>query len=270
MPVEVPRRIASLQPSATVTLRDLGRLELLVACTKYCREVCPEIRHHALAILADSWMAEAEQIREVQADLVIASVPYQEKALIEILKSGIPFLALAPRRLADVYSDIGLIARLVDAQEQARDLIRSMQAEIGTVRQRTESLPRRRVFCEEWGKPVIASQPWVAELVEAAGGEFIGPPGRQVPSSEVKAAMPEVLILAWCGAGDRVPLEKIIVARNWEQLPAAINRRVYCIRDEYLNTPASTLLYGLHALAAALHPDYFPQPNGLRWIGPKR
>ena len=82
--------------------------------------------------------------------------------------------------------------------------------------------------------------------------------------------MPEVLIAAWCGAGDRVPLEKILRDRKWDELPAAINRRVYSIRDEYLNTPASTLLCGLRALAAAIHPDHFPQPSGLRWIGPER
>ncbi|HWG40828.1 MAG TPA: hypothetical protein VN658_09780 [Candidatus Acidoferrales bacterium] len=32
----VPQRVVSLQPSITVTLRDLGLLDRLVACTKYC------------------------------------------------------------------------------------------------------------------------------------------------------------------------------------------------------------------------------------------
>lgn len=268
MPLDLPRRIVSLQPSATVILRDLGRLDLLIACTKYCLDVCPEVRDRHLAIVSDSWTAQAQQIREVRADLVIASVPYQEKALVEILKSGTPFLALAPHQLADVYADIALIARMVDAQQEGVGVIDAMQADIRAVRERTAQLPKPRVFCEEWGKPLIASQPWVAELVEAAGGEFIGQPGHQVSSTEVEAARPEVLIAAWCGAGDRVPLEKIIQARRWEKLPAAIGRRVYCVRDEYLNTPASTLVCGLHALAAAIHPHDFPQPRGLRWIGP--
>ena len=42
--------------------------------------------------------------------------------------------------------------------------------------------------------------------------------------------------------------------------------RVYCISDEFLNTPAPTLVQGLHALAAAIHPERFPQPAGLRCI----
>jgi len=268
MAVDLPRRIVSLQPSVTVILRDLGRMDLLVACTKYCLDICPEVRGRGLAIVSDSWMAEANQIGEVGADLVIASVPYQEKALVEILKAGLPFLALAPHRLSDVYADITLIARLVDAREEGGRVIEAMEAEIGALRASTARLPKPRVFCEEWGKPVIASQPWVAELVEAAGGEFIGQPGREIAAAEVEAAMPEVLVAAWCGAGDRVPLEKMIQARGWEKLPATLNRRVYCIRDEYLNTPSSTLVCGLHALAAAIHPGDFPQPAGLRWIGP--
>ena len=47
--------------------------------------------------------------------------------------------------------------------------------------------------------------------------------------------------------------------RNWQEIHAARASRVYCIRDEYLNTPAPTLLHGLEALAFAIHPELFPQ-----------
>jgi iron complex transport system substrate-binding protein len=103
-------------------------------------------------------------------------------------------------------------------------------------------------------------------LVEAAGGEFVGTPGSQISVEQVAVANPDVIIAAWCGAGDRVPLEKIARSRNWESISAVRNRRVYCIRDEYLNTPAPTLLRGLHALASAIHPEHFPQAEGLRCI----
>ena len=76
--------------------------------------------------------------------------------------------------------------------------------------------------------------------------------------------IPDVLIAAWCGAGDRVPLGKIVRDRGWEQMRAVQSGRIYCIRDELLNTPAPTLVLGLRALAAAIHPDYFPQPESLK------
>lgn len=261
-----PNRIVSLQPSITAILRDLGRLDRLIACTKYCAAIGPEVQFLNLTIVADSWTAQAEQIRQLQPDFVLASVPYQEKSLAEILKAGVPLLALSPRSLADIYSDIAVIARIVDAQDRGAEVIGSMQREIENIRQRARPLPRRRVFCEEWGKPLIASQPWVAELVEASGGEFIGTPGKQISPAEVAAASPEVLVAAWCGAGDRVPLAKIVEARGWHDLSAVTAGRVYCIRDEYLNTPAPSLICGLRALAAAIHPECFPQPEGLRCI----
>lgn len=261
-----PRRVVSLQPSATVILRDLGHLASLVACTKYCAEVCPEVIQAKVAIVADSWTAESRQIADARPELVIAAVPYQEKALAEILKSGARFLGLAPKALGDIYADIAAIAGIMDARDEGTRVINKMQSEIEAVRLQAEGLSKSRVFCEEWGKPLIASQRWVAELVEAAGGQFIGAPGVQTSFAEIESAAPDVIIAAWCGAGDRVPLEKIVHARKWEKIPAVQTKRVYCIRDEYLNTPAPTLVRGLHALAAAIHPGCFPQVAGLRCI----
>jgi iron complex transport system substrate-binding protein len=209
------RRIACLQPSATVILDSIGELERVVACTRYCADVVPEVADGSRIILADSWTADTAQIVAAQPDLVIAAVPYQEKAVSEILKAGARFLGLAPKTLADIYT---------------------------------------------------ASQKWVAELVEAAGGDFVGTPGRQAASQEVQRLNPEVIVAAWCGAGDRVPLEKIILERGWQRTAAALSARVFCIRDEFLNTPAPTLLHGLRALAFAIHPELFPCVKGIRQI----
>jgi iron complex transport system substrate-binding protein len=63
-----------------------------------------------------------------------------------------------------------------------------------------------------------------------------------------------------------VPLEKIILQRGWQRTTAALSGRVFCIRDEFLNTPAPTLLQGLAALAFAIHPEMFPRTKGIRQI----
>ena len=269
-----PLRIVSLQPSATSILARVGRLDRVVACTKWCRDVCPELIERGVPVVADSWTAQAQQIMAAAPDLVIASVPYQLEAVAEILKAGVRFLGLAPRSLADVYVDIAMIAGVVDAKNEGERLILEMQREIERVRATASAggspastqSRRPRVFCEEWGKPLIASQPWVKELVEAAGGEFIGEAGKTTMADAVRAAAPDVVIAAWCGAGDRVPLEKIVRERGWQDLPAVRARRVYCIRDEFLNTPGPTLIHGLHALAAAIHPERFSAAQGLRQI----
>jgi len=262
-----PRNVVSLQPSATVTLARLGLLERVVACTRYCKDVCPELAFRDVSVVADSWTAQAEQIAAARPDLVIASVPYQLEAVGEILKSGARFLGLAPRSLADIYADIALIAGAMGASDRGEHIIANMQREIECVRTRYAAGPRLRVSCEEWGKPIIHSQRWVAELVESAGGQFLGGPGAKTDADCVRRADPQAIIMAWCGAGDRVPLEKIVGERGWRETSAGRSQRVYCVRDELLNTPAPTLLEGLRALEAAIHPDLFPQlPAGLRRI----
>jgi iron complex transport system substrate-binding protein len=266
MPDHSPRRIACLQPSATVILDAIGELDRVIACTRYCADVVPGIATGSRVILADSWTANADEIVAARPDLVIAAVPYQEKALSQILRAGARFVGLAPRTLSDIYSDIAILAGAVGASDRGGQVIAEMSAHIERVRALTARLPRPRIFCEEWGKPIIASQVWVKELVDAAGGEFLGAPGQQITAEEVLRLDPEIIVAAWCGAGDRVPLPKIIADRGWSRCSAAMTGRIFCISDELLNTPAPTLLQGFDALAHALHHESFPGTKGIRRI----
>jgi iron complex transport system substrate-binding protein len=247
------QRIVSLQPSATATLAAIGALDRLVACTRHCPLVCPGVSENRI-VVEDSWSAQASEIVAVNPDLVIASVPYQSEAMAEILKSGARLLALAPRALADVYTDILTIAGAVGLGTAGEAVVAEMQSEVAAMRERTAKLPRPRVYCEQWGKPLMRSEPWVAELVEITGGEFLGKPREQVSAEQVGGEDPEVIVFAWCGASDRVPAEKIVRERGWGKLRASQVRRVHVIADELLNTPGPTLIKGLRALAAVIQP----------------
>ena len=72
-------------------------------------------------------------------------------------------------------------------------------------------------------------------LVEAAGGVFLGEPGTVTTPEAIAEGDPEVVIAAWCGAGDRVPLSKLAARPGWEAVRAVREGRVYCIADELLN-----------------------------------
>lgn len=256
-------RIASLQPSISLILAALGREQTLCALTRYCIEAMPELERLGLPVLHDSWSASIAEIQATRPDLVIASVPYRMESLAAMLKAGLPLLTLAPHSLADVFADIRLLAALTDARPAGESLIANMERELDATRAATAQAARPTAYCEEWGKPLIHSQHWVAELIEAAGGTFVGTPGAHTTADVVAVADPDVLIFAWCGAGDRVPLARVIEQRGWQQLRAVRNRRVFCVPDQWLNTPAHTLLNGLRCLRAALHPDLFERPADL-------
>ncbi len=261
-------RIASLQPAITLTLHALGHADRLCAITKYCLEAVPELVQRNLPILHDSWTANTSEITNTNPDLVIASVPYRMESLAAILKASIPVLTLAPRDLATILADIRLLATLTGAEAEAEVLIQHFNKTVEEARTRTTSLAIPTVYSEEWGKPLIHSQTWVAELVSAAGGNFVGTAGTHTTAETIAAADPDILIFAWCGAGDRVPLSRVVEQRNWRHLRAVRNRQVFCIPDQYLNTPAHTLLEGLAHLAAAIHPQHFSKPASLIQLQP--
>jgi iron complex transport system substrate-binding protein len=105
-----------------------------------------------------------------------------------------------------------------------------MQREIEALRARVTSEQRPRVFCEEWGKPLIASQNGWRNWSKLQVVSFMGEPGGRSSAESVLARAPEVVVAAWCGAGDRVPLQKIIREPGWQEMPAVRAGRVYCIR----------------------------------------
>lgn len=261
-------RIAALQPSISLVLHHLNALDTLVACTKYCVDAVPALRSLPVQVIHDSWSSTTDEILAASPNLVLASVPYRMESLAAILKAGCPVLTLAPHTLADIYADIRLLGSIVGRTAEAAACVASMETAIAAVRARAAfAASRPLVYCEEWGKPLIHSQLWVAELVEAAGGRFFGTPGSTTEATTVAPADPDLLIFAWCGAGDRVPLERVISQRGWQGLRAVREQRVYCIPDEFLNTPAPNLIDGLHALASALHPGTFGHAQAIRRLG---
>lgn len=260
-------RIASLQPSISIILDRLDALDTLVACTRYCVDAVPSLAERPIAVVKDSWSCTAEEILAARPTLVLASVPYRMESLAALLKAGCPVVTLAPHTLADIYADIRLLGSIVHRVDRAESLVAEMQHEIAAIQASTSTASvRPLVYCEEWGKPLIHSQRWVAELVEAASGQFLGDPGKQTTSEAILAADPDVMILAWCGAGDRVPLERVVIQRGWQNLRAVREGNIFCIADEWLNTPAPTLLLGLRSIAAALHPSLFPEKERSRTL----
>src|SRR5260370_12026181 len=116
MPYSNPMRIASLQPSITITLAALKKLDALCACTKYCLEALPELAAQNPQILHDSWTANTDEILATKPDLILASIPYRLESLAAILKSRLHVLTLPPHSLSHIYNDIRIIAPVADPQ----------------------------------------------------------------------------------------------------------------------------------------------------------
>src|SRR6202011_3214565 len=133
--------------------------------------------------------------------------------------------------------------------------IRTMRAGFASIREKTrEQSGRLRVYCEAWPNPRISSPPWVAELVEIAGGEMVVPAGERISHMQVADAKPEVIVLAWAATGAKAEPRKAYGVAAWREVPAILDRRVHVISDELLNTPGPPLVRGAKELWKVLRP----------------
>jgi iron complex transport system substrate-binding protein len=252
------KRIVSLAPSATSILVAIGAQKLLVGVSKWCPDVAPEVAE--LPRVGDCWSLDPESVVSLKPTLVIGSVPYKQETVAKLLEHPLTFLATNPRSLADVESDVYLLGAIAGRSIAAQQLVAKMRAEFNAIRMKAKRALRAsnekkpRVYCESWPHPRIASPPWVAELVEIAGGTFAVPAGKRVSDAEVALAKPDVIVLAWAATGGKSDPQQAYEVGAWRDVPAIRNRRVFVVRDELLNTPAPPLVEGARELFRLIHP----------------
>ncbi|HLW80617.1 MAG TPA: ABC transporter substrate-binding protein [Candidatus Acidoferrales bacterium] len=258
------QRIVSLAPSVTSILLSLGARRQLVAVSKWCKDV---VDVDGLPELGDCWSLgagnNAALLMQLKPTMIIGSVPFKTETVQKILELPVPFLALNPRRLADVEMDIRTLGRIVDASARAEALIRQMRGDferVSKIARRAKTRPR--VYCEAWPNPRISSPPWVAELVEIAGGKMVIPAGQRVTDEEVARANPEVIVLAWTATGGKSKPEQPVANPAWQNVNAVRERKVFAIRDELLNTPGPPLARGAEELLRVLHPELAASISG--------
>ncbi len=221
-------RIVSLLPSATETLFALGLGDHLVAVTHECdfpaeASSRPIVTRSVLDLARASSAGIEEQvaaaamrgqplyevdtaaIRELEPDLVVAQdvcrVCAVTAAQVADELAPIPVIRQHPHTLEDVLGDIAELAAACGGD--AARLLDSLRARIALARDGAAGLPRVRGVFLEWLDPPYPAGHWTPDLLALAGiDDPLARPGR--PSSaiawdDVRAARPELLVLAPCG-----------------------------------------------------------------------
>jgi iron complex transport system substrate-binding protein len=245
-------RIVSLAPSVTSILLSLGAGRQLVGVSRWCKDVADV---GGRPVVGDCWKMDLRQVMRLRPTILIGSVPFAVETIQKILAEPVAFLAINPRTVADIFSDIRMLGRFVERGPAAERLICAMRegfAEVSGRARRRGTGARVRVYCEAWPKPRISSPPWVAEAVEMAGGRMVVTAGERVSDEEVARAAPELIVLAWAATGARAKISTALRNPAWRDVAAVRNGRVVVIRDELLNTPGPPLVLGARDLARAI------------------
>jgi len=196
-----------------------------------------------------------DRILSLAPDLVLAFSDLQADVVGDLVRAGVPVLALNQRSVADVFGAIRLIGGALGCDAGARGLIADMQDEIRQIREFSSVWPQRpRVYFEEWDDPPIAGIRWVSELIEVAGGQDVFPElrerpdarGRVVDLAEVVRRAPQIVVASWCGKP--VDLDAIRRRPGWEGLEAVREGRVHAVSSADFLAPGPSLLRGLRTL----------------------
>jgi iron complex transport system substrate-binding protein len=175
-------------------------------------------------------------------------------------------LWLSPQTIAGIEENIGEVGRATARPAEAAALVASIRERIAAVRAAVHGRPPRRVVFLEWTDPPFCAGHWVPEMIEAAGG--IDPLGRAGADSrraaweEVRAAEPEIVVVAPCGYGLESARE---LARA---LPRIDARTVAVDANAYFARPGPRVAEGVELLAHIFHPDALDWPHEHRpWSG---
>ncbi|MCO6440947.1 MAG: cobalamin-binding protein [Nitrococcus mobilis] len=294
-------RVVSLLPSATEIVYALGRQDELVGVSHDCDfpaavEAKPRVTSCELtdtkieSATIDHWVSERlaqgeplfhldrRLLESLRPELILTQslcrvcAPSAER--VAEVAAALPepprVLNLEPSTLAGVLDTIEQVAAALGAARQGGHLIGALQQRVAAVVRGLAHAERHpRVALLEWLDPVYCAGHWTPELITIAGGVNLlgelGEPSRRVDWQAVRAAQPEVLVIACCGqTAERA-------ARDWARLAtqapiraldAVRNEQVYLVDgNAYFNRPGPRLIDSMEILAGILHPELFPLPG---------
>jgi len=289
-------KICSLLPSATETLYALGLKDEVVGVTDICdyppevkskHVVCrslfdpakltsAEVEARMRDILKDGgspFVLDVDWLRRVQPDLIIAQdLCYRcSHDASEVAKvcdvSGISaeVLTLHPTTIAGIFDSMTRIARLTGSEEQASRVIKRLRDRIRAVSEKVaDATYRPRVFSVEGVDPLVVGGNWLPEMRALAGGRddlfAPGSPAKRIGWDVVRAAAPEILVIALCSSPMvRSMKESEWLRRHegWSDLPAVRDGRVYVVEHVYFSRPGPRIVTGIEILAELLNPALF-------------
>ena len=287
-------RTVSMLPAATEIVGALGLMDQLVGVSHECdfpagANLKPRVTHCEIhgkglpSAAIDRWVSDRLAtggtlytldeglLRELAPDLILtqklcdvcAPAYGSVAAMAAALPSRPRVLNLEPRSLADVLANVRTVAGAMGSPDRAAAVCRGLEARVADVVDRVAGLPRPTVFVMEWVDPIYTAGHWTPELVRLAGGTPVlateGADSVRVRWDDLRAADPEVLVIACCGHGverTRRDLPALESLPGWPGLRAVRGGRVYVADGSaYVSRPGPRVVDTLEVLAAVLHPD---------------
>ena len=257
-----PERVVALAPSITEIIFALDRQDRLKGATIFS-DFPPEAAE--LPKVGSYVHLDVERIVALKPDLCIAIKDGNPKATVQRLEHlKIPVYAVNPRDLETVMQTVRVIGELLNAAENANQLVKNMQLRIQKVASLVaRSTHRPRVFFQIGIAPIVSigTDTFIHELIVQAGGENIAAGSVAYPRfsrEQVLALVPEVFIITSMA---RVAVFEQVKAEwsRWPNMPAVRNQRIFLEDSNLFDRPTPRIVDALEVLVRRIHPELFEE-----------
>ena len=291
-------RIASLVPSATESLFELGLGDGVVAVTHECdwpaaatglprltRSVIPEglpaaqvdaavrdltARGEAIYELDEELLrAVAPDLIVTQAVCAVCAVSYDEVCTVASgLPGGPEVVSLDPATLDDVIADLPRLARAAGVPEAGDELAAKLRERLGRVAEAVSGAEPPRVLALEWLDPPYVGGHWVPDMIAIAGGRDVAAkPGERSATAgwdELRALRPEVVVVMPCGLyADEAASE---CESHGDELRSLGADWIFAVdAAASFSRPGPRLVDGVELLAHLFHTRLAAEPDGVAW-----
>jgi len=266
-----PKRIVSMAPSVTEILFAVGVGDKVVGVTDAC-DYPPEAS--GIEKIRESYGDfNVEKIVELEPDLVVMD-RYLDLYppgfwLSKLEEIELKVVVLYAKNFEDVFHDIKLVGNATITQENATNLVTSLEQRVKTVTNKVKNLTEEempRLFAT--GYYDGESDPWTSgygtfgdAIIKKAGGiNIAGIKGGyfQMDLEAIIWANPEIVIVIEDYTWPTPTYDALLSDYRLSTIDAIKNGAVYKIDANLMSRPGPRLVDGLEETAEILHPERFP------------
>lgn len=259
-----PQRVIAFAPSITEIIFSLEQEHRLKGVTTYSDY--PE-QAKTLPRVGSYVHLDLEKIVSLRPDLCFATKDGNPKSIITRLdKFNIPVYTVDPRDLHSVMETVSEIGKLLNANQQAKEIIKTMRFRIKTISDQIQNTDHKpKVFFQIGISPIVSAgnDTFIHELIVMAGGDNLAQSEKSYPKyskEQIFALKPEVFILSSMINTENVDRLKS-QWDNYSQIPAIKNNRLYYVDSNIFHRPTPRAVDALELLAKLIHPEIFDKPT---------
>ncbi len=204
-----------------------------------------------------------EKIVSLKPDLIIATGAGNTRDMVERLERlGFPTYVIFPKNVEDVIRSVGHLSQLVGREKEGVEIIQEMKRRRERVVERTQGLPRPRVFLQIGEAPVVTvgKNSFADDLIRLAGGDNVAGNEKEMyprfGMEEILKRSPEVILISSMNPGGNYQ-KALQEWSRWKTIPAVKNGRIHLIDSDLIDRPSPRIIEGLEEMARILHPERF-------------